>query len=207
MNTEAEAAYVTAVQTLVAGLAGWSGDPLVLQLDPAAHEAVIDIERAVEPTLVGDGELAPLADWGGKYVGAVVRIAGNLHLALHGSGGFRRPIDKETVDKAAQIGEYFKGCAINTFAEMATDAATADAVYLLERMHGTGAEELSERDIFNLSRRRFNTTADLAPVIERLVAYGWLSELPHPAPTGGRPASPRYRLVYAKAAQAAKGAL
>ena len=83
-----------------------------------AQQAMQQIEAAVEPTLAGDGELAPLADWGAKYVGAIARIAGILHLAQHGPAGARKEVAAGTVKAAVRIGEYFKACAINAFTEM-----------------------------------------------------------------------------------------
>ena len=43
-----------------------------------------------------------------------------------------------TILAAARIGAYFKANAINAFAEMGTDQGTADAVYLLDRVHRLG---------------------------------------------------------------------
>ncbi len=80
-----EKRYEAVVAELASGMAGWGGDPAVLTLTQTAQQAMQTIEAAVEPTLAWDGELAPLADWGAKYVGAVARIAGILHLAEHGS--------------------------------------------------------------------------------------------------------------------------
>jgi replicative DNA helicase len=188
-------AYGTVVAGLAAGMAGWSGDPAVLMLTPAAHEAMVMIERAVEPTLAGDGELATLADWGAKYAGAVARIAGILHLAEYGSEvGPRTPVDAQTILAASRIGAYFKACAINAFAEMGTDRATADVVYLLERIERLGNAEVSERDIHTAARSRFPTKVDLRPSLDRLIDHGYLVPQPPPESTGGRPASPRYRV-------------
>jgi hypothetical protein len=53
-------------------------------LIPDASKAVIELEKATEPTLAGEGDLAPLAEWGSKYPGALLRIAGLLHLARLG---------------------------------------------------------------------------------------------------------------------------
>ena len=80
-----QSAYDTHIQALATGMAGWLGDPAVLMLTPPAHEAIYAIEAAVEPTLADDGELSNLKDWGSKYVGAVARIAGIIHLAEHGA--------------------------------------------------------------------------------------------------------------------------
>jgi replicative DNA helicase len=193
--------YETTVKDLASGMAGWLGDPAVLTLTPSAHEAIIAIETAVEPTLAGDGELAPLADWGAKYVGAVARIAGILHLAGHGPDvGPTSAVTAQTILAANRIGEYFKACAIRAFNEMGTDRVTADAIYLLERIERLGQDEVSERDLHVACKSRFKKKADLLPALDRLVEHGYLLPLPAAGPTGGRPASPRYRVhpVYTK---------
>ena len=187
--------YETAVQDLASGMAGWLGDPAILMLSPAAHKAMVEIETAVEPTLAGDGELASLADWGAKYVGAIARIAGIIHLAEHGSAaGPKMPVTAVTILAASRIGAYFKGSAINAFAEMGTDKGTTDAVYLLDRVHRLHQEEVSEREMHVATQSRFKKKDDLIPAIARLVDNGYLIPLPAPDPTGGRPASPRYRV-------------
>lgn len=199
--------YEAIVANLAAGMSGWAGDPAVLTCTPAAHKAITAIEAAVEPTLAGDGELANLGDWGAKFVGAVARIAGILHLAEHGpDAGPRTPLRAETIVSAHRIGVYFKACAVNAFAEMGTDQDTADAVYLLTRIHSLDVDEVSERDIFTAcSRSRFGKKADMMPAIGRLVDHGYLIKMDSSTGTGGRPASARYK-VAAKAAKHAKGA-
>ncbi|MCF8606789.1 DUF3987 domain-containing protein [Gordonia sp. HY442] len=128
------AAYAGTVSELASGLVGWTSDPAIVQLSPEAGRAVTDLATEVEPTLAGQGELASLADWGSKYVGAVCRIAGLLHFAEHGSEGYRAPVSIETMRAAIQIGNYFKACAVKVFAQMSMDDTTADAIYLLDRI-------------------------------------------------------------------------
>ena len=112
--------------------AGWS-------LPRSQGRAVIELAKELEPDLGSERELAHLADWGSKYMGAVGRIAGNLHLAEYGAEkGVRKAVEVATIRAAAQIGDYFKACAINAFAEMGADRVTADAVYLLGRIEHLG---------------------------------------------------------------------
>lgn len=202
-----EAQYSHWIKKLASDMAGWAGDPAVLMLDPRAEAAVLRIEQTVEPTLAGDGELAApasLTDWGSKYVGEVVRIAGLLHLGQHGEAGLRYPVQPPTIEAAERIGRYFKACAVNVFSQMGADPEIADAVYLLERIRRLGQGEVSERELFNAcSRPRFPTMADMMPALTRLVDHGYLIPLdnPKPKPAGGRPPSPRYN---AKPAQLAK---
>ena len=103
---EARDLYETTVGSLLSAMVKWIEDPAVLTLSAAAHEAMVSIETAIEPTLAGDGLLAPLADWGAKYAGAITRIAGILHLATNGEPGVRMPVGEDTLRNAYRIGEY-----------------------------------------------------------------------------------------------------
>ena len=193
--TEAiRAAYETTVEDLLSGMVKWNGDPAVLTLNAKAHEAMVVIETAIEPTLAGEGELAALADWGAKYAGAVARIAGILHLATHGEAGTREVVDDCTILNAYRIGTYFKASAVNAFTEMGVDDGTADAVYLLDRIRSLDVDELSERDLLRAAKR-FTTMAQLRPALDRLIDHGYLVPQEPQEPTGGRPASPRYRTM------------
>lgn len=77
---------------------------------------------------------------------------------------------------------------------MGTDKVTADATYLLERVKRLGQNELSERDMHVATQSKFKTKDTLMPAVSRLVDHGYLEPLP-PMPIGGRPASPRYKLL------------
>jgi hypothetical protein len=199
-------AYANTVSALAAGMVEWVSDPAVLTLTDEARKTLTAIAAVVEPTLAGDGELAPLADWGAKYVGAVARIAGILHLATYGEAGAHgKAVEAATVEAAYRIGTYFKVCAINAFSEMGSDQVTADAGYLWERIEHLGQDEVSERDMHAACRSRFPTKADLRPALARLVDHGYLMPLPRPEPTGGRPASPRYKVYRTKGTQDTEG--
>jgi replicative DNA helicase len=167
---------------------------VTLTLTEGAHAGLRRLEEEVEPTLAGDGELAHLRDWGSKYVGAVGLLAGILHMADHPADGLTRKVQEETFQRAVRLGEYFKAVAINSFTEMVTDEATADAIYLLERVMGMGQSEVSERDVHVSSRSRFKTKTELKPALDRLVEHGYLVPLLDAKPTGGRPSSPLYRI-------------
>jgi replicative DNA helicase len=192
IDSDVEQAYGTTMRELARGMRGWVGDPAVLILAPDAQEELERLEALVEPMLAD--ELASLADWGGKFVGAVARIAGMLHLAEHGADrGPREPVSAQAVAAAARIGEYFRASAINAFAEMATDETAAGAIYPLERIRYLDQDEVSERDLYRAAKR-FKTKQALRPPLQRLIDHGYLVRLPTPEPTGGRPASARYRV-------------
>jgi hypothetical protein len=206
VSPDTESRYHGRIKKLATNMAGWAGDPAILTLAPEAEAYVRQIQDDVEPTLAGDGELASpasLTEWGGKFVGAVVRIAGLLHLGEHGGADSRtlvagpnRPVQVDTIKAAERIGEYFKAVAINVFAGMG-HPDIADAVYLLDRVEYLGQDEVSERDLLVASSRpRFPTKADMMPALRRLIEHGYLIPLPTPKPTGGRPASPKYKVHF-----------
>ena len=169
----------------------------ILKLTPEAKAAISTIAAETELAMREDGSLGSLRDWGGKYVAAVARIAGLLHLAKHvtsANHGLKTPIDDTTVWAAADLGCYFKFCAIQAFEVMALDPARADAVYLLERIKALGVRTVSERDMLRAAQR-FQKKADLLAAIETLVDFGWLQLKVAPQQTGkGRPSSPTYKI-------------
>lgn len=187
-------AYNKLVSTLARETWSWGAVVATLRLSDEANKAVLDLQQAVEPTLAGDGELASLPAWGGKYIGAVVRIAGILHLAEHGANdGASLAITEETILKASRIGEYFKAAAIRAFSEMGADQITNNGAYLVDRISHLGGQEVSERDLFSMcSRTRFRTMTNLRPVITRLIDHRCLMPVSGQRKTGGRPSSGRY---------------
>lgn len=140
-----------------------------------------------------------MADWGGKYVGLIARIGGNLHLAEHGHDGARMSVEASTIQAAKRIGEYFKACAIKAFDEITMDRRTSAAIYLLDRIQSLGSDEVSEREI-QRAAKRFRNKVELMPVLKQLVDHGWLIKLDEAmpdddAPTVGRPKTPRYKVL------------
>ncbi|MEU7868033.1 DUF3987 domain-containing protein [Dactylosporangium sp. NPDC049140] len=183
-------AYATNLGTLVAALDGWT-DPAVMPLTSAANARVLDIERDVEPRLGPSGAWAHIVDWGSKFTGAIVRIAGLLHLATHGGNGCTRPVEVDTVDQAAALGRYFAEHALAAFDDMGADPVIDDARHILGWIERTVSRRFTKRDLFSaLSRGRFRKAADLDPALNLLQAHGYLRAEPIPERVGaGRPPS------------------
>lgn len=185
--------YAEALQKLALDLAGWVGDPAPLTLTEQAHNDVVEILSATEKELAPGGVLAEIQDWGSKYVGAVLRIAGLLHLAERGEAGIRTPVTEDTILAAVEIGAYFKVHAVKAFTTMTTDPVINDMAYVWERIEATGATELSEREVHRETRSRFPTIDTLRPVLVNLADRGYLAQLPEPEQKRpGRKPSPRF---------------
>ncbi len=186
-------AYGTNLGALVLTLADWT-DPAVLPLTPEANEAVLHLEETIEPRLLpGHGDLAPIVDWASKYVGAVVRIAGLLHLAAHRDAA-RRPISADTIHAAARIGHYYLGHALAVFDLMGADPLIDHARHVLDWITRTGTQHFTRRELFRaMPRGRFVKVGDLDPVLDLLDQHGYIRPRPaEPRPASGRPPSPVY---------------
>ncbi|MEV4758951.1 DUF3987 domain-containing protein [Micromonospora sp. NPDC049559] len=188
------ATYAGNLGALVMTLAEWT-DPAVLPLTPEANERVLDIERAVEPRLGPGGAWAHIVDWGSKYTGAVVRLAGLIHLAEHLRDGWGKPIEAETIERAALLGDYFAAHALAAFDDMGADTSTRNARHVLAWIERTGSTAFTKRELFRaVKNAQMPTVADLDPVLSVLETHGYLRQLDPPprTRTGGRPPSPSY---------------
>jgi replicative DNA helicase len=186
-------AYATNLRALVLTLADWT-DPAVLPLTPDANDAVLHLEETLEPRLLpGHGDLAPIIDWASKHVGAIVRIAGLLHLATHRDAA-RRPISADTIRAAARIGHYYLGHALAVFDLMGADPLIDHARHVLDWIARTGTQHFTRRELFRaMPRGRFAKVGDLDPVLDLLDQHGYIRpRLAEPRPASGRPPSPVY---------------
>lgn len=186
-------AYTANLSALVLSLAEWT-DPAVLCLTPDAAARVLALEWEVEPRLAAGGAWAHIVDWGSKYVGAVVRLAGLLSLADRVRDGWGAPIDLDVLERAVSLGAYFAEHALAAFDVMGADPLVDDARYVLDWIERTGAARFTRRDVFSaVSRGRFRKAADLDPVLNLLTGHGYLQAAPVPERSGaGRPPSPTW---------------
>jgi replicative DNA helicase len=186
--------YGESVRQLVMTMNEWT-DPAVLTLTPKAAQLVLDAEIALEPRLDPDtGDLAGIVDWASKQIGAVVRIAGLLHLADNLTNGWAQPIQAETMRRAIKIGDYFTGHAQATFDAMGVDPVLEDARALHRWIERTGPAQFTKRQMhMGVSRSRFPKVGDLDAPLDLLEEHGFIRRAPEPERTGpGRRPSPTY---------------
>jgi hypothetical protein len=184
------------MRALVLSLAEWA-DPAVLEFGSEANERLLDFERTLEPKLGVGGELDHLADWGSKLAGAVVRVAGLLHLAGNLKTGYRERVRAETFDRAEQVGDYFLGHAIAVHRFMGAEPVIEDARVIIRWLATRQRGDLfSKRDAHRALEARFPKSADLDAPLTLLDDRGWIRRLPDPPsrPDGGRPPSPKFEV-------------
>jgi hypothetical protein len=168
-----------------------------LFLSREAEALRVQLATWIEPKLGPGGELEHMADWGGKLAGAVVRIAGNLHMADH--AGQAEPwnilISGSTMSRAIRIGTYLIAHAQAAFRSMGANPTVTEAQYILEWIRRAGRDSFSLRELFEGTKGRLKRVNDLTAPLDLLVEYKYIRRENAPALTGpGRPPSPIFQV-------------
>lgn len=124
--------------------------------------------------LLGD-EWESMRDWGGKLVGAMVRIAALLHCAQTTGDPTAVEISVATINAAVDIAEVLGTHAAIAYQLMGADTDTADAQYILRRINGMN--RISRSELCNLCRGHFKKSSDMNPAIEMLKDRGYIREV------------------------------
>jgi hypothetical protein len=194
VSPEVRELYEANVRSLVLSLAEWT-DPAVLPVTPGAADVLASFQERTEPRLrSGTGDLDGLRDWASKLVGAVVRLAGLLHLAEHLKDGWGQPIESVTMERAVRFGEYFTEHARAAFDRMGADPIIDDARFILGWITRVAVREFTKRELhMGVYRGRFPKATDLDPPLALLEQHGYIRLMPEPERSGaGRRPSPRY---------------
>lgn len=152
-----------------------------ISLDDSAREVLEDLFNEIEGRLKGD--LAEISDWAGKFVGAVLRISGILHVMKYPKDSMFDSVDRETMENAVAIGRYFLAHAKAAYSLMGADTVNKDAQYLLSFIKRERLTEFSRRDAMRLCRS-FKTADSMQPVLNRLCEYGYLAVKPQEPVSG-----------------------
>ncbi len=177
-------------RTLIESILASDNDRDSLELDDEAQVVLEALFNEVEGRLKGD--LAEIPDWAGKFVGAVLRISGILHIMQNPVNAMFVDVGRETMENAVTIGRYFLEHAKAAYSLMGADATNKNAQYLLTAIKREGLAEFSRRDAMRLCRR-FKTADSLQPVLNRLCEYGYIAVKPvEGVPAFGRKPSEVY---------------
>jgi hypothetical protein len=170
--------------------------PEVITLSDEADKMVEEFAEKLEPQL--KEKYADIADWAGKLVGNVLRIAALLCRAkvIRSHDFLDEPeplvVSGDVMAQAILIGEYFVEHARAAFTLMGVDHTTEDGKYVLKAIKDSGLAEFTRRDIMRLCRK-FKKADDVQAVLEMLIEYGYISEKAEKPYLGkGRPPLTKY---------------
>ncbi|MEZ4522926.1 MAG: YfjI family protein [Thermomicrobiales bacterium] len=170
--------------------------PHELALTPRAEELLIALLETIEVELRPAGSLGTIPDWGGKLAGAIVRIAGLMHLADSEEETFvtRPAIGVGTLANAIRVGNYLMAHARAAYAELGADPVVEEAEYLLGRIESRNWTLFTKRDLFEMARSRVPQAAELDRPLELLVDHGFLRRIDKDRGGPGRKPSPEFEV-------------
>lgn len=150
-------------------------NPNILKLSPEAFNESMKFAQELEPRFLED--LENIKDWAGKLHGAILRIAGLLHVAenIHEPRVFEMDISVNTIRKSIKLGLYFLEHAKAVFNSAGIDEGLDKARYILKRISKDKITCISQRDLFQMIRRKLNTTEALSKALDTLAEYGYIN--------------------------------
>lgn len=168
-------------QALIETILSSDNEQEPISLDDGAREVLEDLFNEIEGRLKGD--LAEISDWAGKFVGAVLRIGGILHIMKYPKDSMFDSVDRVTMENAVAIGRYFLAHAKAAYSLMGADTVNKDARHLLSFIKRERLAEFCRRDAMRLCRS-FKTADSLQPVLNRLCEYGYIAVKPQEPVSG-----------------------
>jgi len=153
--------------------------PHTLGLSDSSRVQFEAYERQIEADLRPGADMGDMTDWGGKLAGAVVRLAGILHLAEHAHPAreMTYEVSGDAMAGAVALGFYLTAHARATFAEMGADADLDNARNVLAWIARNNQPRFSQRDAYRALARRFKRSEDMAPALSLLCARNYLREI------------------------------
>ena len=144
-------------------------EPITLHLAPEAVNRMDKLCRSIEAYL--RNEHRDMREWGSKYIGLVLRIAGLLHIAADGDGD----IQMETVENAIQIGSYAFYHALYAYSILGADETIERALHIVTKLRKLSVTSISRSDLYQKCRGRFFRDAkDMEPVQNLLEQHGYI---------------------------------
>ena len=154
----------------------------------------------LEPRLGKDGDLEHMADWAGKHHGAVLRIAGLLHVAegvsKNGKDFAHIPFDSalaisnETMSNAIEIGNYFLAHAQVCYG-LSGSEAEKEAAYILDRLKKHKPTQFTTGELLKLCKK-IKTVEELSLPLSVLAENHIIKEVAHQYTGTGRPKGSMY---------------
>lgn len=153
-------------------------DEVQFTLNREATSLLDEFAEDVEKALGDPERLGALPEWGGKFVGAVLRIAGLLHAADNAGNidAMLRPIQADTLLRAIRIGDFFMEHAKTAFSIMKTSETVVNAEFILSWLRRGQIREIQRKTLLDKLRGRFRTAAELDEPLKMLCEYDWIRE-------------------------------
>ena len=156
----------------------------IITLDDSAYSKFVKFyNEDIEKMLLG--EMSFCRDWGGKYHGLILRLAGILHCAkcaLDDLDPAETRADIDTLSSAIDIGEYYRKQAIYAYGVGDVDPAAVRAEKLLDKLRANYIKEIKQSELYMLARGNFlKTSAEIGEALDFLEKHGYIRRIRVPA--------------------------
>ena len=170
-------AYDTCIRRLLA-IEPPGDEALVIQLSAEARAAWNEYWNSLERDMRDGGRLEHVKDWGAKLQGMVIRLAGLLHCAEHGSPS-AIPLSGQTMDNAVAIARTCEAHALLAFDVMELDPDLSAARKLWGWIERQRKPQVTFNEAFNALRggREFGRTENLEEPFAILAEWNYLRAL------------------------------
>jgi len=163
--------------------------PITITITPEAHELNRAFFNELERKLVG--ELEELPDFGAKLHGAILRIAGLLHMVNQDMFAENTPVPAGTMQDAITIGWYLLEHAKLAYLMMGVDENASNAQYIMKRLGEKRPESITRTDLQRLCQR-FHSVGEMDKPLQLLIDNGYLIADAPQWSGRGRPPAPIY---------------
>lgn len=168
-------------------------EPQTLYLSPEAYRLWKSEQLATERDMRPGNTWANQTAWASKYPGAVLRIAGVLHVALcvdQSSNPAAEDVPGDTMKAAIQLGRKIKGHTLKAFGMMALNEDQRFARKILEWIKRDNVERFTGREAA-IHCNSAGSSKELEVAFILLTERGWIRQGEKQQPEGGgRPSHP-----------------
>ena len=169
--------------------------PETITLSAEASGLLAGFAEELEPKL--KEEYSEIADWAGKLVGNILRIAGllcradNFYSREFLSAAPYLVVNEQTMMNAIRLGRYFLSHALVVYDVIPVDGIHRDAERILKVLKAKRWEEFDRRMAMRACQH-FKKVSEIQPVLDFLDDYGYIMRQPENTHFEGRPSLPKY---------------
>lgn len=155
-----------------------SSETEVITLQEGARTVLKHFEAFLEPQLARGGLLGNIQDWASKLAGAVVRIAGIIHISENIDGYMlhMKKITPQTMMGAVKVGNYLIEHAKIAFDIMGTNEDLELAQDVLNWINTEGKKSFTRRDIYSALHNNFQKATQVDAPLNILIDHGYIKE-------------------------------
>lgn len=159
----------------------------IIELSIAAQELHQEKTKEIETYFREDGQFSEIKDWGAKFIGNTLRIAGVIHVAMYPKSFKKEKISKETLEKAYAVGQYLIPHARLAYGLVSDNQDIVYAKRVLNWIQKNKFSSFSKNACHSRFKNSLQTAAQVSKILQILVERNYIKEFPNLTLQVGRP--------------------